>query len=566
MSIFNNKGFYPTPEKIVEQTLFNIEVKGKIILEPHGGKGDAIEVLRKYEAKEIITCELDSDLAVIAASKADRFLKNDFFKVTSDEISHVDLIWMNPPFNSADEHILHAWEIAPEGCVIIGLCNYETIKNRYSRKRVSLGSIVEKFGNYENLGNVFTDAERETGVGVALVRLFKPIKSEDKEFEGYFDLNEEYEQQGEGIIKHSELVEIVQRYVGAVKIFNSVIEKNEEINNLINPISSHLNIRFGAHRTDGRHYSGISREEFKKELQKSAWNTVFNKMKMQEYVTHKIMEKINKFVEKQENVPFTLKNIFKMIDMIVGTHSERMKEVIIEMFDWLTEHHHQNRYQKEGWKTNSEYIVNEKFIAPYIYVGVSYGGHPDISYSSTGNKMDELTKALCMITGTNYDDCVEMRKVFQTKEVENPLATEAISLLARYIGLTEKQCSYIHNGSRYVFNDPVKLEKNLLEMSYNWDLLTKEHIKKILYFYSKKDFTFSCFGKKKIVTYFGEWYDFNFLEIKVYKKGTCHARFKNKKVWEKFNKVAAEAKGFQLASKFTSDFRKKETGVEVFKQ
>ena len=45
-----------------------------------------------------------------------------------------------------------------------------------------------------------------------------------------------------------------------------------------------------------------------------------------------------------------------------------------------------------------------------------------------------------------------------------------------------------------------------------------------------------------------------------------HFEFLDPKVWEAFNRTAAKAKGFQLASKFTSDFRKKKTGVEKFKE
>ena len=114
------------------------------------------------------------------------------------------------------------------------------------------------------------------------------------------------------------------------------------------------------------------------------------------------MENINKFVEQQTKVPFTIKNIYKMVHMVIGTHGSRMEKVIVEVFDWLTEHHSENRLV-EGWKTNSEYVVNKRFIAPYCGLQTSYSGFPEVRWNSNGNRMDDLMKAMCYITGTKFD-------------------------------------------------------------------------------------------------------------------------------------------------------------------
>src|SRR5690606_10622838 len=95
-----------------------------------------------------------------------------------------------------------------------------------------------------------------------------------------------------------------------------------------------------------------------------------------------------KFVEKQTNVPFTMKNVYKMIDMIIQTHSQRMDQVIIEVFDRMTKHYHDNRYNLEGWKTNSHYILNKKIIVPHI-VEVGYRGEFSIPWSGYNVDMVE---------------------------------------------------------------------------------------------------------------------------------------------------------------------------------
>lgn len=466
-----NKDFYPTPQTLVAQTLFDTEIEGKVVLEPNGGKGDAIQVLKNYGAKEVLTCEINPDLAIICSEKSDKFLKPDFLQVSSDEISHIDIIWMNPPFSADEKHILHAWEVAPEGCEIIALCNSETLKNTYSRQRKCLFDIVKNNGKSEDIGNVFKLSERGTDVNISIIKLYKPKLSSGNEFDGYFDMFEDYIESGDGIMKHNDIVEIVQRYVSSVKMYDSVIAKADEINKMTEPIGGTLGIRFGAYITshDNR-FKSITRDSFKKDLQKSAWRTVFGKLNMDKYLTRQVKDDINKFVEQQSNVPFTVKNIFKIIYQIHATTESRMNRVIVEIFDWLTQHHKDNRSNVEGWVTNEQYFVGKTFIMPHSGVKIGWGGQPEVGWGKYSEKMDDLTKALCFINGEDYNNFQEIYRFFQGEKVDNG----------------------------YIYKE--------------W----------------------------------GKWIDFNHFTIKVYKKGTMHCKFKDDKVWERFNLAASKAKGWSL--------------------
>src|SRR6056297_2293233 len=184
-----NKNFYPTPRHVIDQMLFGLEIKDKIILEPSAGKGDIIDVVKEWGGK-VVACEKHPDLASITSQKAHEFIGYDFFEVTSKQVSHIDYIIMNPPFDYAVKHILHAWEILPPGGQIIALCNAQTFGHLHSRTRYSLKSIVDEFGSYENIGNVFSKSERQTDVEVAIVRLYKQ-KTGGDEFDGYFDMRKE---------------------------------------------------------------------------------------------------------------------------------------------------------------------------------------------------------------------------------------------------------------------------------------------------------------------------------------------------------------------------------------
>lgn len=399
-----NKNFYPTPEPVIADMLLGIDLLNKVVLEPSAGKGNIIKALWKEGAKEVLSCELEPDLQKII-SPISAFLQADFLTLTSDKISHVDFIIMNPPFDTAEAHILHAWKIAPEGCQIISLCNTETIENPYSGSRKVLKELLKNNGASWYLGDVFSSAERKTDVEVSKVCLTKPKTSKD-EFDGYlFSSDEEPEYSESGIITHNFITETVSRYISAVKMFDSVMQANNEINNLIKPISTGLDIEFGAKRNYNRYSAELTRETFKKELQKSAWKTVFNKMNMQKYITKGVSDSINKFVEQQQETPFTVKNIFKMLEIIVGTHSSRMDSILVEAFDYICSLSAENSTAGEKWKTNSNYKINKKFISPYVCDSDKrwQDAYVKINLHRREQDFDDLIKALCVVVGKNYD-------------------------------------------------------------------------------------------------------------------------------------------------------------------
>lgn len=502
-----NADFYPTPRPVIDRMIAGIDLKGSIVLEPSAGSGAILSVLKEFGAKTI-ACEKHPDLAKIAMSKADRFLTYDFLQVESTDISHINYIVANPPFSCADRHIEHMWNIAPEGCQIIALCNSATLENRFSNRREHISNLIKDHGNFEYLGNCFSDAERKTEVNVSLVRLFKP-KTGENEFEGYFDLSEEYEQQENGIMQYNEIRNIVNRYVAAVQKFEAVMEASKEINDLMRPINPHEDIYFGAfikdHNRRFEHHS-VDRDTFKKELQKMAWKSIFNKMDMRKYVTKSVMEDINKFCEQQQMVPFTMKNIYKMIDMIIGTHANRMNRVIIEAFEKICRYSDVNSEAGETWKTNSGYKINKNFIKPWI-CEMSYNAKMSLIHGCYED-LDDIVKALCFITGKRYEDQPDIWK--------------------------------------FVRNNP-KIDSH--------GNIVRDEFQRIIYQELE----------------FGKWYKWNdFFEIKGFKKRTMHFRFIDENAWYLFNKKVSEIKGWRLPSKTdtrkTGKERQRKAGVEVYEE
>lgn len=449
-----NADFYPTPKEVISFMLSPYEIGGKTLLEPSAGKGDIIDYA-KLRGANVICCEINDDLAKIAGSKA-RLIAKDFLSVTSDMISHVDIIAMNPPFSADEQHIIHAFNIAPDGCTIVALCNWETLNNPFSKTRKQLLATIENYGYCENIGDLFSGAERSTCIDIGLIRLSKPA-SGDSEFDDFFtDEEDDHERQENGLMSYNAVREVVQRYVNAVKLYDEVLDHAVKMNAL----TDGLGVRDLVFTCSQKEVP-TTRDEFAKELQKKSWAWIINKMNLEKYSTRGLMEDINKFVEQQKSMKFTMKNIYKMLDVIVQTTSQRMDKALLEVFENLTQHYHENRWNVEGWKTNSHYLVNKKFINPYVAPESRWGGM-DTNYRQC-EKLDDLDKALCFLTGDQW-------------------------------------------------NTYRRLEYQIREKKVTW----------------------------------GEWFDWGFFEVKLFKKGTGHFKFKDENVWALFNQQIARIKGFPL--------------------
>lgn len=389
-----NPDFFPTPIEVIEKMLFNQPLEGKNVLEPSAGKGDIVDFLNTHNAN-VIACETSPDLCEILKNKCN-IIASDFLTVKKEEISHINLIVMNPPFSADEKHILHAWNIAPDACKIIALCNNETIKNRRYNWRKELGELVDQFGHYENLGQAFKTAERPTEVEVGLMILQKPGSDYNIEFEGFFMEEEPDQPNVAGVMPYNAIRDLVNRYIAAIKLFDEQLETGVKMQQLTK-LFYESKLAFSC-SIDGK---PLLRNNFKKELQKNAWKYIFNTMKMEKFATSGLQADINKFVEQQTEVPFTMRNIYRMIEIVIGTQSQRMDKALLEVFDKVTKHYDENRWNVEGWKTNSHYLVNRKFIFPHL-VTMGYRGHLQTGYNSWNEPINDLYKALHYITGKAY--------------------------------------------------------------------------------------------------------------------------------------------------------------------
>jgi hypothetical protein len=491
-----NPDFYPTPINIIEKMMEDIQLNEAVILEPSAGSGNIVDYALSHGAK-VIACEIEPKLRTMLNCN---LIADDFLTVQSTQVSHITHIIMNPPFSEDAKHILHAWEIAPDGCEIRALCNWETVANPFSRSRKILKTTVEQYGKIAYLGSCFATAERKTDVEVALIRLCKPAKQES-EWTGFF-MEEEEEEQMEGLQQYNFVRDVVSRYIGAVQIFDKQLEAAIKMNELT---SQFYNSKIALSMTSKD--AKVTREEYKKDLQKSAWNYVLKKMNMEKYITKSLRDDINKFVEQQHKVPFTMQNIYAMIQMIIGTQKSRMDKALEEVFDRVTRHYAENRFAVEGWKTNSHYLINQKFILDGL---TEVGWHGELSVRYGGYNLEiieDLLKALCYLTARDFGQTITLAERCRNSH-----------MLERN-GKIICDTSVKHRGYPINFADKTKREEYLAMHP-------------------------ECNPVPAVE--WGQWFDWEFFEVRAYKKGTMHFKFKDEKVWGKFNQEVARIKRYPL--------------------
>lgn len=488
--------FYPTPIEVLDQ--MGIDCLNKVVLEPSAGKGDIIDYLKKWGASEVLACEIHDDLRKIVATKAN-VIGSDFLQLKAESISHIDMIVMNPPFSNADRHIMHAWEIAPEGCEIISLCNWQTINNSYGYGRNSLKATIENYGEAVNMGDCFKYAERRTGVEVGMIRLFKPRISDGDGFEDFY-LTSDEQVEDNAVISYNEIKAVVNSYTAAVRCYDKVQAVAEELKAYTNVSIVGKQKEDGTYETHHLRYGDgivfmagssqgdqvISKQDFARNYQKVCWSFIFRRVGIEKYVTKGVLEDINKFIHNRKNYPFTVRNIGKMLDIIVGTRADIMNRAIVEAVDNFTRHTDDNRYGVEGWKTNSGHLLNKKFITGWIAERKWGGGLQIKWHNSQFERINDLTKALCFITGKKFEDIPDIRL---------------------------SSCRLDENGNK---------------------IKTSE--------YRDEYAGYDCFTPN-------QWYDWGFFQFKVFKKGTGHFKFKDENVWAELNRAYAKIKGQALPEK-----------------
>lgn len=493
----DNKNFYPTPEHLINKMLMDVDFKMiQTILEPSAGKGNIIEAIQKKETMyssynnnfhfDIDCIEVDQNLQAILKSKNMRVVYNDF--LTYDTLKEYNLIIMNPPFSDGCKHLLKALEMqSRNGGAIICLLNAETLKNTCTNDRLLLSRKLEEYNaKIEYIQDAFTNAERKTGVEVALIKVQLPkVQKHSFILDGLRKAQEEKEistDTNDGqLVENNFLEAIVNQYKMEVEAGKKLIReyeamqpfilsefaKDKETGETIQQGGCILKLDLSNNRDSYR--STLSVNEFIKEVRGKYWKALFQNPKFIGQLTGNLQREYYNKIEELKNYDFSLYNIFELkIDMNKKV-IKGVEDTIISLFEELSNKYHyydemsKNIHFYNGWKTNKAYIINKKVIIPL-------NGYYDLCYSWGGFR---------------------------------PTCREVIDKLQDM----EKCFNYLDGG----LTEAVDLVQSL-QFAEEYE--------------ETKDIVLKYFN------------------VTFYKKGTCHITFTNEELLKKFNIFGAQHKGW----------------------
>jgi hypothetical protein len=402
-----DKNFFPTPEEVIKKMLepyynessFEYETSGKLILEPSAGKGDILEELCKYRTKENVYCiEKNPDLQKILTGKGYKLIADDFLEF---ECEHdFNLIVMNPPFDEGDKHLLKAWEIMNNGDIVC-LLNAETIRNPYNKTRQLLATIIkDNGGSVEELGNCFSTAERKTDVEVVLVRLTKKAERKAFDFGTMESENLEFDEDlGSEIATGDTIGNIVLHYEEAKKDFKEALQKMDKMNQSMKFLTGEYGMdvykEMDSYGSPHNKY-----HSFLDNVKVQIWNNIIKQLNIEKYMTSKVREDFDRKVREMGNMAINEANIKNVVMAVIQNSGNILEDGIVEVFDIFTKYYKENRVHVEGWKTNDSWKVNRKIILPYVIKAESYNSHYRAEYSA---KFSDIEKCLCYISGIQYD-------------------------------------------------------------------------------------------------------------------------------------------------------------------
>jgi len=405
-----NKNYFPTPKSVIEKMLapYMDNIKTLNILEPSAGMGAILDFLSfdcRVPKTRLYACEFDQHMKAAITGKGYKVVQDDFLNYSGS--ANFDLIVMNPPFAGGEHHLLHAWEIMREGHIVC-LLNEETVKNQNSVFRIQLGSLIEQHGSVEYLGPAFEEADRRTSVNVAMVRLQKTSAHSGVKFNGSatavvdeinLDSNES------AVERRDYIASLTRAYKMAVDSTEAMYRAMMDFNTFVGAFCSTYDTpKLMAAFFETSRKSGFSdaHNEFAAAFQKHAWNTIFKNTKVSGLMTQKVREKFDKWREEMGGIDLNQENIVMLFDALIQQRKVIADECIVDAFDKITSYA-ERKAAGEKWKTNSLFMVPEKFILPWVVENSRYGGGLSI-YHRAHDFLNDIDRAFCLVSGKSFEN------------------------------------------------------------------------------------------------------------------------------------------------------------------
>lgn len=387
---------------------YNKQVKESDRLKDEGADEDQIQESMAMEDHYYAMDRLARDCTV-------RFVHEDYLQYNTME--HYDLIVMNPPFFDGDAHLLHAISMQEKfGGMIRCILNAETLRNPYTNRRKALLKKLQELSpdiTYRTCS--FSEAERETDVTVAIIKLDIPQPYHESEFFDRFRKAEQLKtdtQEPTELSVTDKVEATVSQYRVEVQAGVSLIQEYnamqpyilEEIGkgNYNKPI---LGLSVDSDTADRLNKPDINK--YVRAVRLKYWKGLFmNKAIFGQYTTN-LQNELQSKVREMADVEFDEYNIRLLIAKMNAKMAKGIQETILDLFDSMTRKHsyhgdvnNENVHFFNGWKTNKVHCINpKKVILP------CYGVFSDYKWSREPFKVYEAHQRLADIEkALNYLD------------------------------------------------------------------------------------------------------------------------------------------------------------------
>ena len=328
---------------------------------------------------------------------ADGFFQNGICVVHDDFLTYTNYkqyqaIIMNPPFSEGDKHLLKALDMQKNGGQIACLLNAETIRNPFTPARKHLVSLLDKYeADIEYIEDAFTDAERRTGVEVALVYVNIPYTDEDGVLSIYERMEKarDYEEPVFDECTEIEVTDMVQAIINRYKV---EVESGIELIKTYRRMLPYLRGSISAEdkysydkplillKDDNGHDMTVNR--YVKSVRAKYWKALLTNQKFVGKLTSKLQSEYSERVASYANYDFSEFNIYTLLTEMNAQVKRGIEDEISAMYDRLTEEHsyfpecQKNRHLYDGWKTNKAWKIDKKCIIPCHGVFDAWDGKP----------------------------------------------------------------------------------------------------------------------------------------------------------------------------------------------
>lgn len=520
--------FYPTPEAVIEKMVepyggemlkggINGRYKDtkcyglldKTILDPSAGKGDILKFvahdLEDYARNlscDMYAIEIDENLqSILKDDKNISVIGNDFLSYEQDVF--FDVILMNPPFKNGDAHLLKAIEIAHDTDIVC-LLNAETLLNPHTLRRKELLAKIEEFGSFEILGNVFETAERKTDVNVALVRIHVTKEGQSFDFD-FSDYEPQKVQFDESFIKNE-------------------LARADMVGNMM--------IQFEQAKKAFKEYI----EAQKKWEHYTSFLLDSSKYDKAENYDKKDLSPLKRYNHFNNGIK---KTMWRQVITELGLQ-RYMTSAIQRNFDIFIQQHSSMSFTKENVRKLFEMLV----------------------MNSTSILEQSIIDVFDMLTENYYSENRLYREGWKTND--RYFVNQKV-IAPTYI----RHGEYMNSYDKKQYGDRFSLgyhgENKYTDIDKMLCYLSGKRYESILTIRQALEHHFNVIGKIKTGDKYDNTCQSTFFDIKFFKKGTVHLKFRDKFIWQEFNMRACSGKNWLPDNERTEWERKKKQRREAKK-